>query len=393
MLWRVQFAFAVSCLTIGCFLGYDSRWGQQKRAQQNYVKSETPSALRRESAAPAQGAQPARTARLRVYATRGYSAEVLDWQRRFAKVLEDASVIIEPILGAKLEVLETRDWAPKGHDEEKVNRLLADLQALDEGKDVDWVVGLASATPRFETSFHELGFGELVGKHIVLRAITNALEYQAIEEGLGELSEKERDKFRRERLAHKLTTVLLHELGHTLGALHEKNPKSVMNPAYSRETSGYSSDAIDVMRLVFAHRTPTGGLDASARQPLLDILQRQSNPWVPQERDDALKRFTVAPSTPASKPPTPPTPASPELKALSEKDQRDYAQARALKDERKFDQALELARPLFDAYPTVVPVQELRCQIASERGMEWNSIDAECKPYMKLMLHPQGGTR
>jgi len=56
-----------------------------------------------------------------------------------------------------------------------------------------------------------------------------------------------------------------------------------MNPAYSRETSGYSSDAIDVMRLVFAHRTPAGGIDASARQPLLEILQRQSNPWVPRE--------------------------------------------------------------------------------------------------------------
>lgn len=395
MAWRGRLVLAMACLASSCFVGYDSRWGQQKRAQQNFVKAEAPSTLRRDAPAAQSGQGRGSTARVRVYATRTYSVEVLDWQRRFAKVLADASAVVEPILGAQLEVLETREW-PIQRDEEDVNRLAAELRALDDGQDVDWVIGLASATPRLEISFHELGVGELLGKHIVLRAITNAAEYQAIEEGLGELSEEERDKFRRARLAHKLTTVLLHELGHTLGALHEKNPKSVMNPAYSRETSGYSQDASDVMRLVFAHRTTTGAIEESARQSLIDILQRHSNPWVSHERDAALKRLGVSGSaTPAPaaasvasapRPTAVATPQpSPELSGLSEADQRSYAQARALKDQRKFEQALELARPLFAAYPAVVAVQELRCQIASERGMAWSSIENECKAYMKLM--------
>jgi len=398
MFWRVHLVIAVAWLVSGCFLGYDSRWGQQKRAQQNFVKNEAPSTLRREASTPLNGAGAARTARLRVYATRAYSAEVLDWQRRFAKVLEGASAVMEPILGVQFQMLETGDW-PLQNDDQNVNRLAGELRSLDKGEDVDWVVGLASATPRFETSFHELGVGELVGKHIVLRAITGAAEYQAIEEGLGELSEKERDKFRRERLAHKLTTVLLHEVGHTLGALHERNPKSIMNPAYSRETSGYSSDAIDVMRVVFAHRTLTGGVDESGRQSLVDILQRPSNPWVPLERDDALKRLTSVSANPATRQaalsaasptaaPSMPAPSA-AVAALSEADQRIYAQADALKNERKFEQALELARPLFDAYPSVEAVQDLRCQIASQRGMQWSSIEAECKAYMKLRQSPK----
>ena len=29
----------------GCFIGYDSRWGQQKQAQQHFAAAETPKAL------------------------------------------------------------------------------------------------------------------------------------------------------------------------------------------------------------------------------------------------------------------------------------------------------------------------------------------------------------
>lgn len=337
-----------------------------------------------------------------MYATRAYTAEVLDWQRRFTKVLQDASAVTAPVLGLKLELVEARDW-PLKHDNEDVHRLITDLHALDEGKDVDWVVGLASSMPRFATSFHELGVGEQPGKHIVLRAITNAAEYEAIETGLDELSEEQRDRFRRERLAHKVTTVLLHELGHTLGALHERNPKSIMNPDYNHQTSDYGSDAVDLMRLMLAHRTPNGSIEASSRQALIDVLQRPSNPWIPQEREDALKLLASAPATATPGPaaagaasPTPrpaavsPSPSPEALATLSDADKRVFTRAKALKDERKFDQALELARPLFEAYPSVEVVQELRCQIASERGMEWASVDAECKPYMKLMLSPKG---
>lgn len=371
----------------GCFLGYDSRWGQQKRAQQNFARQEAPSKLRRGT--PSEQAAPSRTARVRVYATRAYSAEVLDWPRRFTVVIDDANAVIGPILDARLEVVDARAW-PVERDDEKVDRLVTKLREQDSGDGVEWVIGLAGSMPRFESSFHELGIGELVGKHIVLRAITNAAEYQAIEQGLSQLSERERDDFRRARLAHKVATVLLHELGHTLGALHEKNPKSIMNPAYSRETTAYSPEAIELMRLVFSHRTQKGTIEPSARPPLVELLRREPNPWVTVERDEALRRFDPKPpmgtSAPASASPLPPPP---ELASLSVAEQRAFADARSAKDAHDFVRARQLAAPLFDAYPANAAIQELRCQIASQRGLAWNEIESECRAFMKLQKSPR----
>lgn len=394
---RIGILLAISLFAIsGCFMGYDSRWGQQKRAQKNFVQAEAPNTLRRGTAASGRSTA-SRTARIRVYASRAYTAEILDWQRRFARVVDDATAIVGPIIDARLEVVETKAWALK-QDDENVSRLVAELHEADSGEDVDWVVGLVGSIPRFASSFHELGAGVLIGKHIVLRAINNAAEYQVIEEGLSELSEQERDRFRSARLAHKLTSVLLHELGHTLGAMHELNPKSIMNPAYSRETTDYSSAAVDMMRLVFAHRTASGNLDEAARPALLEILRRDPSPWVEAEREHALERYSDARhDTPAAQASAGrgavvsvgPQPVPAGLEALSDSERRAYFDAKASKDARNFQRASELMQALVEAHPTIEVLQELRCQIASQRGLPWKDIETECNEFMKLQRKPK----
>lgn len=374
----------------GCFLGYDSSFGQQKRAQKNFVRSEAPSTLH---AAPSrQKTTFSRTARVRVYATRAYAAEVLDWPRRFATVVDDANAVIAPILDARLEVSDAKPWALK-NDDAHVLQLVRSLRELDPGEDVDWVIGLASGTPRFESSFHELGAADVVGKHVVLRAINNAAEYEAIEAGLTELSADERDKFRRERLAHKVTTVLLHELGHTLAAVHEQNKASIMNPAYSRETSGYSPATVDVMRLVFARRTATGGVEAGAFEALSALLRQEPSPWVPRERDELVSRFTrVGPAPPPRtqvKTEALGSVAAPELGALSDTERHDFAEAQALKEARDFARAQAIAISLCNAHPGNASLQELRCQIATQRGLPWDEIEAECREFMSSQRRPR----
>ena len=171
-----------------------------------------------------------------------------------------------------------------------------------------------------------------------------------------------------------------------------------MNPAYSRETTDYSSAAVDMMRLVFAHRTASGNLDEAARPALLEILRRDPSPWVEAEREHALERYSDARhDTPAAQASAGrgavvsvgPQPVPAGLEALSDSERRAYFDAKASKDARNFQRASELMQALVEAHPTIEVLQELRCQIASQRGLPWKDIETECNEFMKLQRKPK----
>lgn len=193
------------------------------------------------------------------FPTATYAAQVVDYERRFQRTLEAVNGVLESSLAVHLELDDRRPFAPAG-GEDHIRGLLDELERIDPGTDVDWVIGLAGSVPRFEDSFHELGMGEVVGKHVVLRALNDVAEYKAIQAGFTELSEAERDKLIRTRLEHKTAVVLLHELVHTLGALHELDKTNIMNPRYSTSVRRFDAQTIEVMGAVLLHRTDSGTL-------------------------------------------------------------------------------------------------------------------------------------
>jgi hypothetical protein len=46
--------------------------------------------------------------------------------------------------------------------------------------------------------------------------------------------------------------------------------------------------------------------------------------------------------------------------------------------------AWDTAQPLFDSYPTVIEVQELRCRLARERGFMAGVVEAYCERFENL---------
>jgi hypothetical protein len=381
----------------GCFIGYDSRWGQQKQAQQHFAAAETPKAL---EAAPRADNRPraVRKMRLRLRATPAYVAQVVDWQRRFEETLATTNGVLEPTVGVRLEVASSEPWNP-AHGEDSIAQLLEALRQADPGDDVDWVVGLAGAVPRFEESFHELGIGQVPGKHLVVRSINHAAEYQAFEQGLNELSADDRAKLRQARLSHKASTVLLHELGHTLGALHEQDATSIMGPRYSKNVTHFDPATLDVMRLVLEHRAPNGMLDEAGRRAVAERLQREPAPWIASEREQELERLLGPRAHPSSTPaaaskttsgaPSGPTPqgstntTAPAPVGLSATEERAFTEARRKLEAGDARGALTLAQPLFSTHPSDPGVQTLRCDIAMRRGGSWGEIRQECAGAMQ----------
>ena len=386
----------IGLAVVGCF--YDSRWGEAKRAQQRAAARATPTAI---STRPAGDDGEARAnvtpLRVRVHATSLYAAQTVDWQRQVRDLVEDANRTLAASVGAKLDVVTMQSWsAPPQTD---LVATLAALAADDPATDVDLVVGMIGGIPRQTAQFHELGLAMVLGKHAVVRAAHREGEYDDIEK-LDELSEEARQRLRRERQHHRALAIFLHEIGHTLGALHERGAASVMFPSYRPTMAGFSADGAALMRIALAHRG-----DADPRPLARDLIVRieaAADEWEPRDRDDTLARLRPIAAR-SDAPPTPPTPlTTPPLEAidagtdaaiatLAATDRATYARAHASLSQGRIDEAWTTARPLFAAYPDVLAVQDLRCQLAALRATG-ASMKTECARMIELMKK-DGGAR
>src|SRR6478735_9858325 len=179
-------------------LFFDSRWLEQKAIQKHEAARLAPEQLQAQSEGHNAARLAQRTLRLRVYATPTYSTTVVNWQKQFEETLACANKVFTPEFGAKFEVAEFRPFKPEAN-EEKLDGLLDELRAKDDARNVDWVVGLARAVPKFAASADDLGVAGLLSNHFVMRAMSDADEYEAIQSSFSELSEGARQKLYSER--------------------------------------------------------------------------------------------------------------------------------------------------------------------------------------------------
>jgi hypothetical protein len=382
--------------------GFEPPWGAAQRAQAAAVRRATPAELHATPEAPdGQPRKPVRTLKLRAHATPRYASEVVDWPKQLAELLEDANEVLAPTASLRVEIGGTTTWAPPG--EEDLSALVGALEAADPGQDVDWVVGLVGSVPRFEQSFQKLGMARTPGKHLVMRAMNDAREYEAIEHSFPSVDAADRHKLYRARRRHKTATVFLHELAHTLGVPHELDAATIMHGRYGAGVKGFSEPAAALMRLELAHRLePAAQTEQAFASALLAHVQSTSASWVPDERDALLARLqaTAQPPQPPPRrgrprpqadpapPDPPPGPVRDPLAALTLTDRNTFNHA--VEDQRagKLRDAWAGLKPLFTAYPDVVAVQDLRCQLAMAMGGAWNDIQAQCAPLMALTKTP-----
>ena len=383
-------------LASGC---YDSQWGQQKAAQARTAARATPATLRTEDSEtppPSTHNAAAKTQKLRVRAlvTRSFTAQIVDTPRHLRELFEDLNRITERDLGVHLELTETKPWDLV--DEDDLEKAHATLRAKEPGDDVDWVAGFIGSLPRTTRSFHELGKGTLVGKHVVARAPSSAERHDAIERSLSELSEDERHALEKNIRRHRATAIFLHELGHTLGSVHETSQASIMFPEYNAKMAAFGPSANDVMRASIAkhgaselvideevvaalERAPSGAFVEAERVSLVGQLRMRI------ARASAPVRVAPAPSASASAAAAAPPAegAIPDTPELTGVDRERFVEAFGAARRGDVKTAWTVGKPLFGTYPRSMSVQDLRCQVAS-RSMPFDVARKECALLMKL---------
>lgn len=387
---------AIAILLSGCFAGYDSRWGQSAATQRQHAATHAPT-LRGESEPSATPERaPARPVRVRVYVTRTYASQVVDVTKTLREILEDATDVSDPAFHVRFELESTRPWDLAKDDD--LDASLAALRKADDATEVDWVVGLVGSLPRATQSFHDLGVGALPGRHVVLRAPSSADKFDALERAYGELGEEERRRLQREHRRHRQAAVFLHEVGHTLGAIHERSEESLMFPQYRPRMTSFGPEAARVMRVVLAARdAKTAPEQAKLFRDLGEALRS-----VPAQAiyEDERKRLVpeldaIAARAEAAAKPAPAAPASPaadsepaDAAKLSPADRATFALARkVLHDEHAHVKAWKTAEPLFAAYPDVRSVQEFRCNLATS-VFRFEVARRECDRLMAIDMSP-----
>jgi hypothetical protein len=380
-------ASLIALPSIACFVGYDSRWGEAKRAQQRVAASDKPATI---SAEGNQGrVAKERTLRMRARPSARYLAETVDAPKQIASLIDDANGVLSPALACRLELERIEPWSRDV--DEAPEAAIAALSKDDTGEGVDLVVGMIGALPRETDSLHLLGIASLLGKYVVVRAASRADEHDAIDKGFYELSEDERLRMIRARKHHRSLAAFLHEVGHALGALHENDPRSLMRPIYDPKASGFGAGGVALMRISLDETDPA----KIATEQLALLRGAKGVDWVPAEREQRIAALdtVVAASTPprgvapaaavAAKAALPPglrAEDGPRFTGAWEKFQAGDARA-----------AHELAQPLYTRYPDEYAVQDLRCQLAMLRWLDRDEVTSECAPLKRLSPAADGG--
>ena len=182
---------------------------------------------------------PPRPVRLRFYADRDYRAGVLHWREKVKAQVERASRVAEQVFNVRFEVESLREWN-EAHAGAELGSMLLALETLDDGRGVDWVVGLVTPFHGVATSIHQIGMTRLMSRTFVMRAMDDEEEGRALAREFEMLPVAEREKLYADRKEHKEAVMFLHEWGHTMGAQHLEDVGMIMNPAYDPRQAAFS---------------------------------------------------------------------------------------------------------------------------------------------------------
>ena len=259
------------------------------------------------------------------------------------------------MLGVRLEVAELREWDHTG-PEQPLRESLAALIEANPGDDVHWVIGLIAPPSATTTAFDELGTGEAFGRHLVMRGYDDDDARRSFRRLFPDIPIKDAGDALDARRRHKQTCLLLHQLGHTLGAIHETDPSWIMHATYDPQQTTLSDRNRELMQLSLDERLKIKELrnPAGLAATLLGAIEKSEwGGWVTAERDDEVAALRAVVDA-AKKGETAPEVPGPVY------DQ--YQHALHLVQQGRGKDAVAELEPLIAAYPANAQIRLLACQ-------------------------------
>ncbi len=315
-----------------------------------------------------------RKLRVRVRAEERFQREVVGWQVRVYRQISRANELLVRDLGVELELVEIKPWAAKV-DLTDLYPSFEELRTFDSAEDVDLVIGFMTPLP-VTASLDQLGIASLLGRHIVLRGMDDADEYEALERALGRISNEEREKLYSARLRHKEVASLLHELGHHFGAPHERDSASIMNATYDNSMSSFSTYAVELMQLGIEARGRGGSAAAATSRMAALLRSTEWDGWIDEDRQRLLALLQGDSRERSNSTDREYSRPADDGKARPESDP--FAESREAARSGQFEFAWERLQPILDARKDDGAVQRLACEISAARGPDSDASLTQC---------------
>ncbi len=318
------------------------------------------------------GGAPLGTARVRVYADSDYRSQNPGHKLELRRLFERVSRVLEPTIGLRLEVVDVRDWQRQGGSD--LQAALSDLEYLDPANDVDWVFGMVNALGQVSTELHQLGYARVLGHHVVLRGLNDAAEVSLLEEVLGTISTRQRQQLYARRKRHKEQVLVLHEIGHTLGAMHVTDTRKILYPSYENTQASFGPQNAGLMRAAAAARMARGRRDEQAEWRAV-LAYVESHPWSGWNEDEKAQLVTELRTR---------------VRAVDEgagatlgqsvrpADRERFKAAERLEAAGRAADAWEDLEPLIDFYPDEPEVQRFACRLAVAAQRDRSAIESRC---------------
>jgi tetratricopeptide (TPR) repeat protein len=237
-----------------------------------------------------------RELKVRVYLDEDFRAQTMHWKQQIEEQFDDANQFLVPALGIRLEIVSYEMWEQRSASM-SMGELAAALAAHDPGDDVAWVVGYVSSLSVASSSFEQLGVAQLLGKHVVIRGYADSGERKQLAEAFPKVPAVERNAAFDARRRHKQTVVLIHEIAHTLGAIHELDAGWIMHATYDIEMSQFSDRSRELMQISIDERLkPKSEQDNAALAGRL-IGYLDANPWGGWDEEEKTELATMLRAT------------------------------------------------------------------------------------------------
>lgn len=333
-----------------------------------------------------------RLARVKVWVDDEVRRQRPRWNAEIDEEIDDVNQVLVPALGVRLEVSAVEAW-PTSNASRSLEQIAAALEVHDPGDGAAWVIGYAAAPATLPAAFDQQALAHPFGRHVVVLTAADGDGPTDATDG-ARLAERRR---------HRRVAVLLHTLGHSLGAPHELDPSWIMHPDYGAPIRRLSVRSRELMTIGLAARLE-GGAPTDRRQLAARLIGHiEADPWGGWDPNE-LRTWVAglralgdaAPSAPSANADLPLPPAA--LEQLQ--------RAERLAQRGAFGDALAELDILLLAYPASAQAHQARCEAQiGRRGVDHADSEAACRraaeispqdprPFLaRAAAHLRGGDR
>lgn len=366
---KLLYSVMLFFLSLQCACVLVNTWKRQNEVVEDLSAANYVSAQRVSS----DTATPTHTIRLHVMVDESYRREQLRWRTRIEEHVNATSEELRLLFGVELEVVAIEEWDYDGGTR-SLDEVLTDVRAAHPVSDAeDRVLGFTSSLAAPTSQQHQLGVAYELGEHLVLRGMQDHAEREFIQEALSLRTRHLSDSIYRSRLEHKRTTVLIHELGHSFGAMHVKGGGQLMSPIYDHKVHHFSPVNTTLLEAAFElDRELVGQSHAVWQRAFLARLSErhaQQDPLLADLPQADLERRLAATATDTS----------PDVMTLD-------AVSAAIERE-EFELAWSTLRPQLDAEPTVRAIN-MACIIQANLASDRDALKTWCARTVKAGGEP-----